>query len=417
MNEHVLEFSLKQLEFIRNATHRWNGKIGATQCGKTYIDVTHVIPDRILERRGKAGLNLILGVSKGTIERNVLEPMRDFWGEDLVGRINSENIAVLFGEKVYCLGAEKVSQVAKLRGAKFKYAYCDELVEYNEEVFALLKSRLSLAYSVCDFTGNPSHPTHWLKSFIDSDVDIYNQSWTIYDNPFLPQAYVRALEREYKGTVYYDRYILGLWKRAEGVIYHAFANNPNQFILHEAPILHHVSIGIDFGGNGSATTFVATGFSPNMKSMSVLASKRIKRELTPVELDDEFVKWCQYVLSKYQVGAIKARADNAEPILLRGLKQAVQRAGLPVQVLPALKKPIKTRINALVKMMGMGRFAVMDEAQTVIDAIPSCIWDDKHPDERLDDGKTADIDTMDALEYSFEEHINILVALDWYGGA
>ena len=40
MNEHVLEFSLKQLEFIRNATHRWNGKIGATQCGKTYIDVT-----------------------------------------------------------------------------------------------------------------------------------------------------------------------------------------------------------------------------------------------------------------------------------------------------------------------------------------------------------------------------------------
>ena len=27
----------------------------------------------------------------------------------------------------------------------------------------------------------------------------------------------------------------------------------------------------------------------------------------------------------------------------------------------------------------------------MIDAIPSCIWDDKHPDERLDDGNT-DID-------------------------
>jgi len=38
----------------------------------------------VLERRGKSGLNLILGVSKGTIERNVLEPMRDFWGENLV---------------------------------------------------------------------------------------------------------------------------------------------------------------------------------------------------------------------------------------------------------------------------------------------------------------------------------------------
>ena len=412
----VLELSPKQLEFIRNATHRWNGKIGATQCGKTYIDVTQVIPERILDRRGKSGLNLILGVSKGTIERNVLEPMRDFWGENLVGRINSENIAVLFGEKVYCLGAEKVSQVAKLRGAKFKYAYCDELVEYNVEVFALLKSRLSLPYSVCDFTGNPSHPTHWLKEFIDSDVDIYNQEWTIYDNPFLPSAYVRALEREYKGTVYYDRYILGLWKRAEGIIYRAFADNENAFIRHEASILHHVSIGVDFGGNGSATTFVATGFGLEMKSMLVLASKRITRELTPNELDDEFVKFCKYILSKYNFGAIKARADNAEPILLRGIKQAVQREGLPILVMPALKKPIKTRINALVKLMGMGRFAVMAEAETVIKAIPSCVWDDKNPDARLDDGKTADIDTMDALEYSFEEYINALVALDLYGG-
>ena len=121
--------------------------------------MSHVIPDRILER-GKSGLNLILGVSKGTIERNVLEPMRDFWGEDLVGRINSENIAILFGEKVYCLGAEKVSQGwPKLRGAKFKYAYCDELVEYNEEVFALLKSRLSL-HTVCVISQVTHHIRH-----------------------------------------------------------------------------------------------------------------------------------------------------------------------------------------------------------------------------------------------------------------
>lgn len=47
------EISEKQAEYIRNATHRWNGKVGATQCGKTYIDTLFVIPDRIDERRGK----------------------------------------------------------------------------------------------------------------------------------------------------------------------------------------------------------------------------------------------------------------------------------------------------------------------------------------------------------------------------
>ena len=91
-----------------------------------------------VERKGKQGLNFILGVSKSTIERNVLEPMRKQWGDRLIGTINSENIARIFGEKVYCLGAEKVSQVSKLRGAEAKYVYCDELVEFIQEVFDLL---------------------------------------------------------------------------------------------------------------------------------------------------------------------------------------------------------------------------------------------------------------------------------------
>lgn len=32
-----IELSHKQAEYIRNANHRWNFKIGATQCGKTYL--------------------------------------------------------------------------------------------------------------------------------------------------------------------------------------------------------------------------------------------------------------------------------------------------------------------------------------------------------------------------------------------
>ena len=74
-----IEISKKQAEYIRNANHRWNGKIGATQCGKTYIDTLFVIADRILERAGKNGLNFIVGVSKETIKRNVIEPMQELY--------------------------------------------------------------------------------------------------------------------------------------------------------------------------------------------------------------------------------------------------------------------------------------------------------------------------------------------------
>lgn len=83
-------------------------------------------------------LAVILGVTKSTIERNILEPMRNIWGTDLVGEINSQNICYLFGERVYCLGAEKVSQVSKLRGSSIKYVYGDEVADWNEEVFEML---------------------------------------------------------------------------------------------------------------------------------------------------------------------------------------------------------------------------------------------------------------------------------------
>ena len=217
-----IELSPKQVEYIQKARCRWNVKIGATQCGKTFIDVQYVIPKRITDGIGKQGLNVILGVSKETIERNVLEPMRDIWGSKMISDINSRNFATLFGEKVYCLGAEKVSQVSKLRGAKFKYLYIDEIVDINEEVFQLAKSRLSLPYSVCDAAGNPSYPSHFVKKFIDSadsGVDVYCQHWTLYDNPFLDPSYIKAMEAEYAGTVYFDRYVLGRWCKAEGLVY------------------------------------------------------------------------------------------------------------------------------------------------------------------------------------------------------
>ena len=218
-----LELSPKQLEYINNANARWNFKIGAVRSGKSFVDMAYTVPSRLRAGHGKAGLNLILGVSKSTIERNVLEPMREIYTSRLVSGINVRNIATVCGEQVYCLGAEKISQVAKIQGMSVKYCYGDEIAKWSPEVFAMLQSRLDKPYSMFDGACNPEYPNHWLKKFIDRpDIDAYIQPYTIFDNPFLTPDFVENLCKEYAGTVYYDRLILGKWTLAEGLIYPMF---------------------------------------------------------------------------------------------------------------------------------------------------------------------------------------------------
>ena len=280
-----MPFSEKQREYFDNADRRWNFKTGATRSGKTYMDY-FVIPKRIRARIGKPGLVVILGVTKSTIERNILEPMRNIWGSELVGEINSHNICYMFGERVYCLGAEKVSQVSKLRGASIKYVYGDEVADWNPEVFDMLKSRLDKPYSCFDGALNPQGPTHWLKSFLDNpEFDTYVQKYTIFDNPFLPKEFVDNLCKEYEGSVYYLRYILGEWALAEGLVYSFGEDN----IVDEQPRGAEYYISIDYGTLNpfSAGLWSVTGAKAVRIQEYYYDGRSQKRQLTDEEYCDE----------------------------------------------------------------------------------------------------------------------------------
>lgn len=436
-----MQLSKKQNEYIVNATHRWNIKSGAVRSGKSYVDTAFVIPFRIRERAGKPGLNVILGVSKSSIERNVLQPMREIYTDKLIGQINSQNIARICGEEVYCLGAEKVSQVAKIQGASIKYCYGDEIAKWNKEVFQMLKSRLDKPYSCFDGSCNPEHPTHWLKEFLDNEeLDIYLQRYTIFDNPFLPVEFVEQLCKEYEGTIYYDRLILGLWKRAEGAIYKRFADNPEKFrceVLEELTDdpehkqfqkddIVSIEIGLDFGGNQSGHSFVARGYTDNFRDVVVLMSKRImakdeNEDIDSNALDKFFCDFVQEVIDKYGVitrhgdyveycNVESVYYDNAETVLGNSIRNAVEKQFPWIIVRPAKKKTILDRIRCTVSLMGAGRFWITDDCKSLETAFSDAVWnkDVKDKDERLDDGST-DIDSLDAFEYTIERDMKDLI--------
>lgn len=413
-----IEISEKQAIYINEATHRWNGKVGATQCGKTYIDTLYVIPNRIEERKGKKGLNFIVGVSKETITRNVIEPLQELFGNKVVTDIASNNTCRIFGEKVYCIGADNVGRVRKFRGARIKYLYIDEVYDINEEVFELLKSRLSFEYSVCDFAGNPQHEEHWFEIFLKSDADIYLQRYTLFDNPFLPKVYVDNLCKEYLGTIYYDRYILGRPCNAQGLCYKKFADNPERYGMdYECELktingkqkwvdnlpLGETIIGIDYGGTKSGQAFVCTRIAYDYTKVVTMASTRITDELDSKQLLEKQMEFIEYCRNKFHCNIDYVYPDNEESVHIRSLDNAIREQGWNTIVRGSRKYFVNDRIEAQNKMLAFDIWKYLNgECDSLVKAMKTAMWDDnKLEDTRLDDF-TTDIDSMDAYEYSYE---------------
>lgn len=404
--------SPKQDEFIRNATHRYNIKVGARRCGKTYLDNLWTIPTRILERSGKDGLYVILGVSKGTIERNVLQPLRQIYGKNLVGTINSNNIAKLFGEEVYCLGAEKISQVSKIQGTSIKYCYGDEVAKWNQEVFIMVQASLDKEYSMFDGALNPENQNHWFKKdFLDKveekELDVYVQHYTIFDNPFLSKEFVDNLCKEYEGTVFYDRLILGLWKNAEGIIYKQFADNPSLYIKDEAKDVNGnsinfmiISIGIDYGATKGETEFKVNGITPFFKEVWTLDEEKLSGLHSPEQMYEKFVEFYWRVVNKYgKVTHSFGDYGALGQVITFGLNRYLQQKNIPLQVQDCIKGRIVDRIELDCHLFGQMRRFILKKCKYLIEAYSQALWDTKKQDERLDDGTTP-IDDLDASEYS-----------------
>lgn len=410
-----MPFSPMQLAYFRDATHRWNIKSGATRSGKTFMDY-YLIPKRIRAVAGKEGLTVILGNTKGTLQRNIIEPLQSIWGEKLVSSIRSDNTATLFGERVYCIGADKKNQVDIIRGSSMKYCYGDEVATWHEDVFTMLKSRLDKPYSRFDGTCNPEHRNHWLKQFLDGDSDIYCQNYTLDDNPFLDPEVAANIKKEYAGTVFYDRFVKGLWVNAEGLVYRNFADNPKRYIIDslDGLDLAFATIGVDFGGGKSAHAFNCTAFTRGMKEIITVHDFRRKDAATPDTIYrdfDLFLKECRLRLGN-KVTVTEVRADSAEQTLIGGMRAYVLKHRLGVEIKNAMKREINDRIRFYCIMQGTDKYKILKHCTATIAAFEEAMWDAKSitKDVRLDDG-TTNIDNLDAQEYSTEPYMNDMIMI------
>ena len=386
--------SEKQKEYIRESHHRWNIKHGATRSGKTYLDY-YLIPLRITERRGLDGLNIILGNTKGTIQRNIVEPLQNIWGETVISSIHFDNTGFIFGEKVYYLGADKGNSSDRLRGSSIKYCYGDEITTWNKDTFEMLKSRLDKDYSLFEGTTNPREPNHWLKQFLDSDVDIFAQHYTIDDNPFLSDSVKESMKNEYTG-VYYDRYILGLWTLAEGLIYPHFKNaiaEPPE----EEP--EKICVSIDYGTQNPFAAILWKKYGDIWYAVReyYYNGRETNNQKTDSEYEEELEEWLELEISRLINSKIRVIVDPSAASFI-----ALLRKSSWAKVIPA-DNDVLNGLRETATAMKTGKIKISESLENWKKEIEGYRWDDKSG---IDKPIKENDHAMDSMRYFVKtEHI------------
>ena len=357
------------------------------------------------------------GKTIGSFRRNVL-----FWLKLMlrsrgysVSEQRTENLVVVRRGNIenyfYVFGGKDERSQDLIQGITLAGVFFDEVALMPESFVNQATGRCSVDGSKFWFNCNPGSPAHWFKTgWIDKRADkrLLYLHFTMDDNLSLSEAVKERYRGMYTG-VFFKRYILGEWQSADGGIYRQFAAAPARFILDEVPADIIIgTMGLDFGGNGSAHAGCLVGITRGYRSIVILDEYYRKEVIDPGTLTDDVCGFVQR--SQAQCRATSIWCDSAETTLIKGIRTEVFARHIPVEVRNARKGEIIDRIRLCDMLMSQGRFFIMRRCRHTIAALSEAVWDSKSPtrDRRLDDGST-NIDSLDALEYALEPHANRLI--------
>lgn len=207
-----------------NKLKRINLLEGSVSSGKTWASL--VLWFFWVSTMPKDKLYMMCAKSLTTLKRNCLLLLQELVGENNFTFSITAKEGELFGRKILLEGANDMRSESKIRGLTLQGAYVDEATQVPYEFFTMLLSRQRLKGAKIFATTNPDSPNHWLKTnYIDraDELDFLDIKFLLDDNTTLPNDYVYNIKREYTG-VFYERFILGRWVLAEGLIYPMYDN-------------------------------------------------------------------------------------------------------------------------------------------------------------------------------------------------
>lgn len=358
---------------------------------------------------------ILAGKTMGALKKNVIRPMiqmLEAWGWSYDYIRSGTDARIEIGTNTYYLyGANTEASQDALQGLTAAGAYADEAALFPKSFIDQMIARCSIDGWKVWMNCNPAGPHHFIcEEYLSNEElkrkKVYHLHFTMDDNlsisPKRKEEYKKAWPH---GSLFYKRFILGLWVAADGLIYQQFADNISNYLINDKyleknKILYAV-IGVDFGGTKSAHSFTLTGFTEDYKQVIVLDEYYCKKRINPKQLQNDFIDFVRRAKTKFKV--YEAYCDSAEQTLIAGLEAACTQSHIVIEIKNAIKGPINNRIAFYNSLIAQNRWKIMKHCKHIIEAFEQAVYDDKKKNEdvRLDDG-LMNVDSLDSTEYSTE---------------
>lgn len=221
-------FSPKQMEVLRWWRQDGYDSVicdGAVRSGKTYAMTLSFFLWAMTRFRGKR-FGLCAPTKEG-VRRNVLAPVRallEALGVQWEERTSRGELSVRYGGRenhFYLFGGRNEASAALIQGVTLAGVLLDEVALMPRSFVEQACARCSEAGSKLWFSCNPAGPEHWFyREWVLGAEEKRAQyiHFTMADNPALSDRVRQRYERMFQGT-FYQRFVLGQWVAAEGLVY------------------------------------------------------------------------------------------------------------------------------------------------------------------------------------------------------
>lgn len=372
--------SPKQLEIFKFPHEDYDALIcdGAVRSGKTIMMTVSFLEWAMNEFEESSFA--ICGKTVRAAERNIIMPllqMRSVARKFEITYTRSISLMTVKWEKTtnyfYIFGGKDESSYMLIQGITLAGVLFDEVALMPQSfVEQAITRTLSIDRSKLWFNCNPESPMHWFYQEWVLKPELHHAKhlhFLMDDNPALSEKAKERAKASFSG-VFYDRYILGKWVAAAGLIYPDVANGQG-IVKNEPRDYVKFYISIDYG--------TLNPFSAGLWGLSkgvwyrfdeYYHNGRENRQLT----DGEYYSELERLAGKRHISAVVIDPSAASFITL------MKRQG-KFRVLPA-DNEVLDGIRNTAAMFRSGRIKICENCSAAIQEFSAYCWDNKKNEDK-----------------------------------